>query len=74
MNRPWEEDVFSVEEIREYIRKLSDKDLLRYGRATRYMTTPQATQGKPPRQVFLVQLEECRAEWKRRFPTAADDA
>jgi hypothetical protein len=57
MNRPWEEDAFNVEEIREYIRKLSDKDLFRYGRAARYMTTPKATQGKPPRQVFLVQLQ-----------------
>jgi hypothetical protein len=34
MNRPWEEDAFSVEEIREYIRKLSDEDLL----PARYMT------------------------------------
>jgi hypothetical protein len=72
MNRPWE-DTFSVEEIREYIRKLSDEDLLRYGRAARYMTTPEATRGKPPRQVFLVQLEECRAEWKRRFKAKADE-
>jgi hypothetical protein len=52
MNRPWEEDAFNVEEIREYIGKLSDKDLLRYGRAARYMTTPEATQGEPPARCF----------------------
>jgi hypothetical protein len=42
MNRPWGE-AFSVEEIREHIQKLSDKDLLSYGRAALYMTTPEAT-------------------------------
>ena len=72
MNRPWGE-AFSVEEIREHIQKLSDKDLLSYGRAALYMTTPEATQGKPPRKVFQVQLEGCRAEWKRRFPTVKPD-
>jgi hypothetical protein len=66
MNRPWDDGTYNVEEIREYIWKLSDKDLLRYGRVGRYMTTPEATQGKPPRKVFLVQLEECQAEWKGR--------
>jgi hypothetical protein len=30
MNRPWDE-TFRVEEIREYIRKLRDKDLLQRG-------------------------------------------
>jgi hypothetical protein len=45
MNRPWDE-TSNVEETREYIRKLSDKELLRYGRAARYMTTPEANAGK----------------------------
>jgi hypothetical protein len=70
MNRPWDDQTFNVQEIREYILELSDKDLLRYGQAARHMTTPEATLGKPLRKVFLVQLEECRTEWKRRFPTA----
>ena len=65
LHRPWDE-AYSVEEIRANIQRLSDKGLLRYGRAARYMVSPAANHGKPPRKVFQVQLEECRAEWKRR--------
>jgi hypothetical protein len=65
LHRPWDE-AYSVEGIRANIQKLSDKDLLRYGRAARYMVSPAANYGKPPRKVFQVQLDECRAERKRR--------
>jgi hypothetical protein len=66
---PWEDgdQHIDVEEIRAHIRRLSDPDLLRYGRAARYMTSPYATWGKESRLVFRVQLDESRAEWRRRF-------
>jgi hypothetical protein len=66
---PWEDGDkhIDVEEIRAHIQRLSDFDLLRYGRASRYMTSPSATWGKAPRLVFRIQLEESRAEWRRRF-------
>jgi hypothetical protein len=32
------------------------------------MCSPQANFGKPPRKVLVVQLEEVKAEWRRRHP------
>ena len=42
------------------------QDLERTGRAAAYLSSPAVNQGQPPRPVFLVQLEESRAEWRRR--------
>ena len=47
---------------------MSDNELLAYGRAARHMCSPDANLGKPPREVFVVQLKEARAEWRRRHP------
>jgi hypothetical protein len=55
-----------VEEFRARIRKMSDAELLRYGKAARYMCSPDAYFGNGPRETFGIQLRECRAEWKRR--------
>ncbi|PWT80792.1 MAG: hypothetical protein C5B58_10880 [Acidobacteria bacterium] len=41
-------------------------ELLEFGRAAAYMCTPYANLGHPPRQTFVTQLAEARAEWKRR--------
>jgi hypothetical protein len=35
-------------------------------RPARYMCSPEASFGKPPRQNFVIQLEEAIAEWQRR--------
>jgi hypothetical protein len=43
---------------------MSDRELLRFGRAAREVCKP--LRGKPPREVFVIQLEEARAEFKRR--------
>jgi len=42
---PWEDGDkhIDLEEIRAHLRRLSDADLLRYGRAARHMTSPDAT-------------------------------
>ncbi len=44
--------------------KKNDQELLRVGQATKSMCSPDA--GQPPRQVFVIQLEEARKEWQRR--------
>jgi hypothetical protein len=46
--------------IRAQLRKLSDAELIREGRAMRQLSSP--WNGKPPRRVFVVGLEECSAE------------
>jgi hypothetical protein len=45
---------------------MSDRALLEFGRAAAYMCSPYANLGHPPRQAFIIQLQEARAEWKRR--------
>jgi hypothetical protein len=56
-----------VERIRERQRKMSDRELREYGRASAYMADPRKNHGKP-NPAFQVQLDEARAEWRRRHP------
>jgi hypothetical protein len=53
----------NVENLRERLRKMSDKDLIQYGKAARSLC-------RDPRGYaeFKVQLDEARAEWRRRHP------
>jgi hypothetical protein len=54
-----------IEQIRERLRKMSD--LGKYGRAARDLADPKKNFG-PPNPAFQVQLDEARAEWRRRHP------
>ncbi|MGB2662752.1 MAG: hypothetical protein WAK48_02035 [Candidatus Acidiferrum sp.] len=59
---------FNLENLRERLRRLSDDELIQFGKACRDMLTPQANLGRPPREVFVIQLQEARKEWRRRHP------
>jgi hypothetical protein len=48
-------------ELRERLQKMSDRQLLEFGHAASYMCSPYANLGHPPRQVFVMQLQEARA-------------
>ncbi len=64
-----------LDQLRERLKRFSDQELIRFGKASRYMCSPQAQPfgGKqPPDQVFVVQLKKAREEWRRR--KKADDA
>jgi hypothetical protein len=56
-----------VERIRERLRKMSDRELRKYGRAARDLADPKKNYG-PPNPSFQVQLDEATAEWRRRHP------
>jgi hypothetical protein len=56
-----------IEQIRERIRKMSDAELRKYGRAARDLSDPKKNLGKP-NPAFKIQLDEARAEWQRRHP------
>jgi hypothetical protein len=60
----------SIEQIRERIHKMSDAELRKYGRAAQDSSDPRKNfgSGNP---AFQVQLDEARAEWRRRHPAAA---
>ena len=59
---------FQLESLRERLRKMSDDELVRFGRAAAGMCSPEANFGHAPRTVFVEQLREARAEWRRRHP------
>jgi hypothetical protein len=56
--------------LRTRLRKMSDEELREFGKAAKYMVSPKANMGKPPLPDFVPQLEEARAEWRRRHPCA----
>ena len=58
----------NVDELRTRLRKMSDEELRKFGRAAAHMVSPKANMGQPPRETFVIQLAEARAEWARRHP------
>jgi hypothetical protein len=60
------DSVIDLESLRARLRKISDTELQRYIRAAEGLCSPHAHFGKPPRQTFVIQLQEARAEWDRR--------
>jgi hypothetical protein len=62
---------FTVEDFRKRIRALTDEQLIRFGKAARYMADPRnSADRRSVEPVFRIQLEECREEWKLRHPKA----
>lgn len=59
---------FDVDALRARLAKMSDAELRRFGEAARYMCSPQANRRQQPLPEFVLQLEEARAEWRRRHP------
>jgi hypothetical protein len=59
---------FSVAELLVRLRKMSDAELVRFGRAAKDMCAHDARSGKTPIPDYVEQLVEARAEWRRRHP------
>ena len=55
-----------LKQLRARLGRMTEAELLRFGKAARYMCSPRANRGRPPRQEFVIQLQEARAEWRRR--------
>jgi hypothetical protein len=68
---PWDSNRFKLKRHASVSGKLSDAELIRYGRASAGMCSLEANFGEPPRQVFVEQLREARAEWRRCHPPSA---
>jgi hypothetical protein len=66
-------DEVDLERYRARLRQMTDEELIREGKTGRYLCSPTANFGKPPRKVFVVQLEEVKAEWRRRHPKTDND-
>lgn len=63
---------FDVEKEHEKLRKLSDAELIREGKAARFMCSPATNFGKPPLEVCVVGLRLCQEEWRRRHPNTTE--
>ena len=57
---------FDIQSLQKRLREMSDEKLLQFGRDAKYMCTPDANLGQPPREVFVIQLKEAKLEWQRR--------
>jgi hypothetical protein len=53
-------------QLRERLQRMDDAQLVEFGKAARYMCSPVANIGKPPLESFVIQLNEAKAEWRRR--------
>ena len=56
----------SPEELRAWLRNMTDAQLLEFGKAAASVCRP--PRNRPVREVFREQLREARAEWRRRHP------
>ena len=57
------EHELDLEALRARLRRMGDRELLRFGKSARYMCTPEANLGKEPRQAFVIQLRAAEKEW-----------
>jgi hypothetical protein len=60
------EQAFNLDQLRQRLMKMTDAELRRFGDAAKFMCSPAANLGQPPREVFVIQLWEAREEWRRR--------
>jgi hypothetical protein len=58
----------NLEALRLRLSRMTDGEVLSYGQCCKYMCSPTANMGKPPRQEFAMQLVEARTEWRKRHP------
>ena len=56
----------NIEELRHRLGKMTDGELRQFGEASRFMCSPGANLGKTRRDVFVIQLNEARADMERR--------
>jgi len=55
-----------LEGLRRRLQKMKDQELRQFETAAKFMCSPGANNGQPPRQALVAQLDEARAELERR--------
>jgi hypothetical protein len=64
---------FDIERLRERLHKLSERELIQFGKDVRYLRSPEANFSKPPLEVWAAQLREGCEEWRRRHPKTKEN-
>lgn len=67
----FESDEVHLANLRERLRKMSDEELIKYGKMVRGLCAPRVGVTRDP---WKVQLEEARVEWRRRHPKSTRPA
>ena len=67
------ENELDLETLRARLRRMSDRELIRFGRA-RYVCSSAANHDGGPCRVFVIQLREAENEWLRRHLEGAAPA
>ena len=65
------EQPVDLEALRLRLAKMTTAELRKFGEAARFMCSPGANPGHPPREPFVIQLNEAYAEWRRRHSRPA---
>src|SRR5215471_10581756 len=65
---PFPLDTIDFTEVRARLCKMTDDELLVFGRAARTLSSPAANPAEPLQESFLMQFQEARAQWRRRHP------
>jgi len=63
----------NLDELRGRLAKMTDRQLREFGKAARYLVSPQANMGAPPLLIYEAQVEEATAEWRRRHPGRSNE-
>jgi hypothetical protein len=66
MGTAFNDGEFDVTKLRERLRQMNDTELRRFGRDALSLTSPAANTGQKDREFAVFQLDEARAELKRR--------
>ena len=65
MSIAFQSDKVELQKLRERLRQMSDEDLIAFGKMVRGLSAPRVGVIPDP---WKVQLQEARAEWRRRDP------
>jgi hypothetical protein len=60
------QDGIDLEQLRARLQRMDDKTLLSFGRAAAFLCRPEQCVHGKPQHVFIIQLQEAQAEWRRR--------
>ena len=71
MSIAFESDEVQLQKLRERLRLMSDEELVEFGNMVRGLSEPRVGVTADP---WKEQLQEARAEWRRRHPKAEDQA
>jgi hypothetical protein len=67
MSIAFESEEVQLQKLREHLRLMSDEELVKFGKMVRGLSEPRLSVTPDP---WKEQLEEARAEWRRRHPKA----